>query len=84
LLVVKPFKENLGSPVLGGKLASYILWKNIPYARVQPLNLHQKLVVVVVVVFNQNLNVRQGKGITSPMKLVISGYLNKHWNGRMN
>jgi hypothetical protein len=28
LLLVKPFKENLGSLVLGGKLASYILlWK---------------------------------------------------------
>jgi hypothetical protein len=59
LLVVKPFKENLGSLVLGGKLASFILQKKrIQDAQVQPFNLHQKLVCFFL---NQNLHVRQGK-----------------------
>jgi hypothetical protein len=61
--------------------------KTIQDALVQPLNLHQKLVVGVFLFFfflNQNLHVRQGKGITPPMKVVLSGYLSSHGKGRMN
>jgi hypothetical protein len=44
-LLAKPFEENLGSLVLGGKWASYILlWKKDTGTQVHPLNLHQKLV----------------------------------------